>query len=78
VAGGGVWRGHYLGKVVRWIWAKDGEPITYKKNGNKVATSDGAYPVMDLDLVKAFNPAINYLRYEKAAWDIIDSIIPNM
>jgi len=46
--GGGVWREEYLGKVVRWYYSTDGDPITYKKNGNKVAKSDGAKPIMDL------------------------------
>jgi hypothetical protein len=31
VQGGGTWRGKYLGKVVRFIWSKDGDPILYKK-----------------------------------------------
>lgn len=48
VAGGGEWRDEYLGKVVRWYYSTDGDPITYKKNGNKVAKSDGAHPIMDL------------------------------
>ena len=47
-AGGGVWRDEYLGKVVRWYYSTDGDPILYKKNGNKVAKSDGAKPIMDL------------------------------
>jgi RNase_H superfamily len=47
-AGGGVWREEYLGKVVRWYYSTDGDPILYKKNGNKVAKSDGAKPIMDL------------------------------
>ena len=77
VAGGGMWRGRYLGKVVRWVWSLDGEPITYKKNGNKVAMSDGAFPLMDLEDDKGWG-FLDYGRYEKAAWDIIESIIPNM
>lgn len=48
VAGGGVWKDQYLGKVVRWVYSTVGEAIHYQKNGNKVATSDGALPVMDL------------------------------
>jgi hypothetical protein len=47
-AGGGVWRDKYLGKVVRWYYSTDGDPVLYKKNGNKVAKSDGAKPLMDL------------------------------
>ena len=48
VRGGGVWRGAELGKVVRWYYSTEGEPITYRANGNKVATSDGAVPMMNL------------------------------
>ena len=48
VNGGGVWRDQYLGKVVRWVYVTNGSPITYVKNGNKVGTSDGCMPVMDL------------------------------
>jgi len=40
--------GKYLGKVVRWYYAKDGATIHYASNGNKVPKSDGAYPMMDL------------------------------
>lgn len=49
VEGGGVFRNQYLGKTVRWYYSKDGDKITYKKNGNKVAGSDGAIPLMILD-----------------------------
>jgi len=48
VRGGGVWRGTELGKVVRWYMSLNGEPIRYKTNGNKVAGSDDAVPMMDL------------------------------
>lgn len=51
VAGGGVWTrsGEYLGKAVRWYWGKDKSAfIASATNGNKVASSDGAVPVMTL------------------------------
>ena len=60
VANGGIWKGQYLRRVVRWYWAKGGEPIyrqskiiELKKDGSpkkdvKVANSDGACPLMDL------------------------------
>ena len=60
VTGGAVWREDYLGKVVRWIYSTDGEPIRYKKNGNKVAKSDGAFPIMQLT-----NTIPNHIDYEK-------------
>lgn len=48
VRGGAVWRGEPLGKVVRWYMSTQGEEIRYLSNGNKVATSDGAVPMMNL------------------------------
>jgi hypothetical protein len=49
VAGGAVKGDAYLGKAIRWYYA-EGETgaIHYKTNGNKVAKSDGARPLMDL------------------------------
>lgn len=39
----------YLGKAVRWYYAKGEEgELVYAKNGNKVPKSDGAKPLMDL------------------------------
>lgn len=37
----------FLGKVVRWYYSIDGNPIFYK-TGNKVPKTDGAKPMMDL------------------------------
>lgn len=49
VAGGAVKGGRYLGKAIRWYYAK-GETgdIRYKKNGYLVARSEGARPLMEL------------------------------
>lgn len=49
VKGGGIWRDKYLGKVVRWYYSVDGDPILYMSNKNKVAMSDKAKPMMDLE-----------------------------
>lgn len=46
--GGGMWRGEYLGKNIRWYYSIDGDRITQKTNGNQVATSEGAKPLMVL------------------------------
>jgi DNA polymerase elongation subunit (family B) len=47
VTGGAVKGDTYLGKAVRWYYAKDEiGSINYKKNGNKVAMTDGAKPLM--------------------------------
>jgi len=48
VRGGAVWQEQELGKVVRWYNSVHGEAIRYRTNGNKVAGSDGARPLMDL------------------------------
>lgn len=49
VKGGAVKDGEYLGKSVRWYYAKDvtGEMV-YASSGNKVPRSDGARPMMNL------------------------------
>lgn len=49
VNGGAHKDGYTLGKAIRWYYAK-GETgaITYKTNGNLVARSEGAKPLMDL------------------------------
>lgn len=62
VKGGGEKGGYFLGKVVRWYYAKN-EPgyIAYTGSGNKVAKSDGAKPVMDLP--EEFPADINYDWY---------------
>lgn len=51
VKGGAVKNGIYLGKVVRWYYAK-GEKgaLQYAKSGNKVPKSEGGFPCMDLPL----------------------------
>lgn len=50
VAGGAVWKGASLGRVVRWYIGNQAEnhPITYITNGNKVPKTDMAVPLMDL------------------------------
>jgi hypothetical protein len=51
VTGGGLWRGEYLGKAVRFYYSTEvgaDECISYAKNSNKVPRSDGAKPMMDL------------------------------
>ncbi len=49
VKGGGAFRGEYLGKTVRWYYSnKSVDCIQSVISGNKVATSDGCMPCMDL------------------------------
>ena len=71
VTGGAVFRNEYLGRVVRWIYSTNGEAIKYKKNGNKVAKSDGARPITTLG---SFPADIDYARYIKEAMDILDDL----
>ena len=71
VTGGAVWKGQYLGRVVRWIYSTDGEKITYKKNGNKVPKSDGSRPVMELD---GMVDDLDYERYCTEAEGILEDI----
>ena len=40
--------GTYLGKVVRWYYSTECSSIHYRSNGNKVAKSEGAMPMMTL------------------------------
>jgi DNA polymerase elongation subunit (family B) len=61
VSGGGVQDNNYLGKVVRWYYSTQSPgPIVYKKNGNKVASSDGSKALMQLG---EFPLDIDYERY---------------
>lgn len=66
VKGGGEKYGKYLGKVVRWYYPKhEGGYIAYVGSGNKVSTTEGARPVMDLP--EEFPDDINYDWYVKEA-----------
>lgn len=72
VKGGGEKDGIYLGKVVRWYYAKgQTTPINYVSSGNKVPKSDGAKPCMDLPTI--FPDDIDYDWYiEKAKEMLVD------
>jgi hypothetical protein len=64
-------RKEYLGKAVRWYYAV-GEPgaIRYAKNGNLVAGTEGARPLMELpDTLPA---DVDYAHYVKAAYAILE------
>ena len=71
VTGGAVWKDDYLGRVVRWVYSTEGEQISYKKNGNKVAKSDGALPVMELC---SLPESLDYERYIDEAKSILESL----
>ena len=55
--------GDYLGKVVRWYYSTNGSSIHYKKSGNKVPMSEGAYPMMDLPKKNKLPDDIDYEWY---------------
>lgn len=62
VTGGAHKNGDYLGKVVRWYYAKNTiGTIDYINSGNKVPDTDGAKPAMDLP--EQFPDDIDYGRY---------------
>lgn len=77
VAGGAVQLGpeasEYLGKAVRWYYSTEntGEMV-YAKNGNKVARSDGARPL--LELPQALPQDIDYGWYEAESFDILSTL----
>lgn len=77
-AGGATWRDGYLGKVVRYIWSTDGDPIVkvtpHATTGNrpKVSKSDGCRPLMTLP--DEFPPDIDYDRYVEEANKILKEI----
>jgi hypothetical protein len=62
--------GLYLGKAIRWYYAKDmpGE-IVYAKSGNRVPKSEGAKPIMDLPEVMPTD--IDYEWYERETLKIL-------
>lgn len=72
VEGGALYQDQYLGKIVRWYYGLKGDKITYKKNGNKVATSDGAVPLMTLPFT---SPAdINFDIYRDKAYEMLENL----
>lgn len=70
VATGGYWKEKYLGKIVRWYWSTKGEYIS-TKDGDKVAGSDDAYPIMNLkdELIN-----INYEKYIAKTYELLRTI----
>lgn len=65
VTGGALWRGHRLGRAVRYYWSTDGDPITYADGKRRVAKTDGARPLPEL--TDAMPPDVDWARYEAEA-----------
>jgi hypothetical protein len=73
VKGGAEKDGSYLGKAVRWYYSRNTDsPILYASNGNKVARSDGAMPLMDLP--DTFPSDIDYDWYITEAESILKEV----
>jgi hypothetical protein len=83
VTTGAYWYQQYLGKVVRWYWSTNGNSIyrklnktEYKKDGTlkidpKIAESDDAYPIMDLNVGLS---NIYYDKYIRKTYELMKSI----
>lgn len=72
VEGGALYKDQYLGKIVRWYYGLNGDKIVYKKNGNKVATSDGAIPLMILN--NSPPPDIDFGIYIEKSYDMLKNL----
>lgn len=76
--GGATWREGYLGKVVRYYWSTDGDPIIkvkgHPKTGNrpKVPKTDGCRPAMNLP--DDFPADVDLQRYIDEAYSILKDI----
>jgi hypothetical protein len=75
--GGATWRDQYLGKVVRYYWGLDGDPIIKVKPNakgtlNKVPRTDGSRPLMTLP--DDLPGDIDYPRYAEEADKILREI----
>lgn len=74
VKGGGVDQaGNYLGRAVRWYYAKGvTAPMTYKVNGYKIPRSEGARPLMQLP--DAVPGDLDRDWYIREAYEILDDV----
>lgn len=67
VKGGATWKGEYLGRVVRWIYSTDGEPIFYKEVKDLKGAelhNDGEY----YRYIDGWEPKkIKYVKHNKVA-----------
>lgn len=73
VKGGAVKDGKYLGRAVRWYYARGvAGAIEYKVNGYKVPKTDGARPLMELP--DALPSDVDFQWYEQEALNILSDI----
>lgn len=75
--GGADWRGEYLGKVVRYYYSTDGDPIIkikgHPKTGNrpKVSKTDGSRPIMTLPDDYSLPDDLDFGRYIEESESIL-------
>lgn len=87
VTGGATWRGEYLGKVVRYYWATDGDDILRAKPNaqgthGKVPKTDGCRPCMTFEprylqpdgIPWVLPTDIDYARYEAETEEILKTL----
>ncbi len=79
VNGGATWRGDRIGKVVRFYWAQDGDPIlrvlaNAQGTHGKVQKSDGCRPIMNLPDDYSVPDDIDRMRYIEEAYQILEDI----
>lgn len=72
VTGGAMYKEQYLGKIVRWYYGLTGDKIVYKKNGNKVAGSDGAVPLMEIPITSPSD--INIGFYVNKTYEMLENL----
>lgn len=73
VNGGAEKDGVYIGKIIRWYYAKDvAGQIKYIKTGNAVPKSEGAVPLMDLP--EEFPSDVDHDWYIAKAEEILEEI----
>jgi hypothetical protein len=72
VTGGAVWRGAPLGRVARFYWSTNGDPILYSSNGRRVARTEGARPMMEM--VTTMPDDLDRKRYHAAAEKLIEEL----
>ena len=76
VRGGAHKDGWFLGKTIRWYYAKGvrGE-INYVMSGNKVPNSEGAKPYMEMSIKpEDFPEDINYEYYIRKAYEMLSDL----
>ena len=73
VRGGAEKDGNYLGKAIRWYYSTATDTaIHYVSNGNKVAKTDGAMPMMDL--IEGIPDDLDYEWYIEECYKTLDEV----